>query len=95
VGKLLRRAQRQPAGVLIITGPDGRAENMDTVQCAHCGAHWVPEPGSGRERGWCFKHAGPLCGAAQCFTTCASQEQLIERIEAAARMAANLRLLRD
>jgi len=89
---LLRLVQRQAAGAIILSG-DGPELVMDTIACAHCGGHWVPEPGSGRRRGWCFRHAGPLCGARQCFEVCASQEELIERIERAARWDANLRAI--
>jgi len=93
MGNVLLLAQRSPAGNVTLIGPDGRKDSRDTVQCAHCGGHWVPEPGSGRRRGWCFRHAGPLCGARRCFEVCASQEELCERIERAARMDANLRAI--
>lgn len=38
------------------------------LRCVHCGAFWTPAPGSGRERGWCVLHNGPLCGATRCRT---------------------------
>lgn len=34
----------------------------DTLQCVHCGSHWIPMKGSGRVRGFCTKCNGPVCG---------------------------------
>lgn len=91
---LLRLAQRQPAGVILISTPDGKVRDMDTVRCAHCGTHWVPEPGSGRERGWCFRCAALTCGREPCETTCQTVEQWCERIERYARIEANIAAIR-
>ena len=49
---------RKAGGVILIDG----VCVADTVQCVHCGAHWIPVKGSGHVRGWCFKCAGPFCG---------------------------------
>lgn len=69
------------AGYAIVTGPDGTRE-ADTLQCGHCGGHWVVSPGSGRLRGVCrICHkvtCGPNCIAG---TACIPQELLCENIE--------------
>lgn len=50
----------------------------DTLQCAHCGMHWVTKPGSGKERGWCMRCHAPLCGKAPCFEDCLPYEARID-----------------
>ena len=72
---------RKPAGTLVITPEFGPTVERQTMQCKHCGRHWVVEPGSGRSRGWCFNCAGPTCGAERCEKVCEAQEKMIERIE--------------
>lgn len=37
-----------------------------TVQCCHCGGHFVMEPGSGRTRGFCLKCMRLTCGHPDC-----------------------------
>lgn len=83
---------RRPAGAFIWMGPEGET-NRDTVACVHCRAHWMVDPGSGRERGYCLKCAGPTCGSPDCYE-CVPYEAMIEQIEAQARMEANLRAIR-
>ena len=61
---------RQPAGHIIVVGPEGPPVSYDTLQCVHCQAHWIIQPGSGRKRGWCLKCMGPLCGKADCMARC-------------------------
>ena len=56
----------RPKGTLIITDWDGCVEEHDTLQCCHCGAHWVVSPGSGRRRGWCMKCGDVTCGEQRC-----------------------------
>lgn len=51
-------AIHRPAGAILV---DGR-QVADTLQCVHCGGHWVPQKGSGRVRGWCTRCQGPVCG---------------------------------
>ena len=34
----------------------------DTVQCGHCGQHWVPVKGSGTIRGFCCRCMKRTCG---------------------------------
>lgn len=48
---------------------DGK-EIAATIQCVHCGCHWIPVQGSGRRRGFCMICNGPLCGAQRCIETC-------------------------
>ena len=57
---------RRPAGYVTIVG-DGPVIERDTLQCVHCGFHWMVIPGSGRRRGWCMKCNGPSCGAEECM----------------------------
>lgn len=59
-------AVRRPAGYIRIDG-DGPVVEHDTMQCVHCGAHWIVVPGSGRTRGWCMRCNGPHCGGQACW----------------------------
>jgi hypothetical protein len=52
------KPERRAGGVIIVDG----ICVADTVQCVHCGRHWVAVKGSGKVRGWCFKCNGPFCG---------------------------------
>jgi len=61
---------RGDAGQVTIVRPDGPTVQRDTCQCQHCMRHWVVEPGSGKQRGWCVKCNGPLCGAPKCMKEC-------------------------
>ena len=38
----------------------------ETKVCCHCSKHWVPEPGSGKIRGFCVKCNGHVCGGPEC-----------------------------
>ena len=81
----LQRAQRKAAGAAIIFDPEvnsGNEQNHDTLRCPHCGGHFVPEPGSGRRRGWCFKCQALLCATAECNDTCDPIEAKLDRWEA-------------
>ena len=92
MGNPLFLTPRHAAGAFIWVNPEGEV-NRDTVACVHCHAHWVIEPGSGRERGYCMNCSGPTCGGARC-AACIPYEKQIETIERAARMDANLRAIR-
>lgn len=87
---------RRPMGTVIITDPTATQFTVerDTLMCMHCQGHWVVEPGSGRERGWCNSCRGPLCGLEACITICVYWEDMIEQIEDNARRDANLAQLR-
>lgn len=52
----------RPRGLTIETGPDIQIIERDTVQCVHCGAHWQVNPYSAKNRGYCAKCNGPICG---------------------------------
>lgn len=70
---------RRPDGYIRAEGPHGRQE-VDTVQCVHCGFVWEFMPGSGRQRGFCMKCKGMTCGAKECME-CIPLEARIEHIE--------------
>lgn len=71
---------RKANGWLFGFHSDGKTTEHDTVQCVHCGCHWVVKPGSGTERGWCTSCHGPHCGSRQCFT-CKPLEKWLEEVE--------------
>ena len=54
------------AGYAVHSDPEGPSIEGDTIQCAHCGKHWIFSPGSGRERGWCTKCYSFTCGEKKC-----------------------------
>lgn len=60
-------------GAVIIGGE----HKADTLQCVHCGCHWLPKPGSGTVRGWCSSCKGPVCGKEPC-NTCIPFEASLE-----------------
>ncbi len=71
-------ATRKGRGIII--DPDEPHEiHMDTIQCVHCGGHWIPVNGSGKVRGFCTKCNGPFCGPA--CAECIPAEQFIELLE--------------
>lgn len=71
--------RRRPDGYVVTSGPNGRQE-IDTVQCVHCGYVWEFIPGSGRGRGFCLKCNGMTCGAETC-NVCIPLEARIEHLE--------------
>lgn len=72
----------QHAGVFITMPLDSdRVVTQDTVQCVHCGGHWIWQPGSGRRRGFCMRCNGFTCGAERC-NACVPLEQWLENVEA-------------
>lgn len=76
------RLNKTEAGLITVSDPgaDRPIAEAKTLQCAHCGGHWVPRPGSGRVRGWCQNCQGPVCGPG--CAACVPEEQLLENIEA-------------
>ncbi len=72
----------RPAGWIAVTPEFGRVKEYDTLQCVHCGGHWVVVPGSGRKRGFCLKCCGPVCGP-RCLE-CRPAEAQLEAVERAA-----------
>jgi hypothetical protein len=69
------------AGLIIISDPgaDKPLCEVATLQCVHCGKHWVPRPGSGITRGTCLNCMGPICGP-DC-ATCVPTEVMLENME--------------
>jgi len=55
---------RNGKGAIVANG----AHVADTLQCVHCGCHWIPVTGSGQKRGWCTACVGPCCGKEGCMT---------------------------
>lgn len=65
---------RKPAGYILIVSPDAPRFEADTLQCVHCGKHWMVVRGSGIRRGFCTKCGGVTCGAHRCETQCEPEE---------------------
>lgn len=80
------------AGYTVITSPDHKPIERDTLQCVHCMKHWFTEPGSGIQRGWCPLCAGPHCGGPNCWS-CVPFMKKIEEQERRQRLAAAMRLV--
>lgn len=75
---------KRPDGYIAISYEDGHVVERDTLQCVHCGAHFIVEPGSGRRRGFCLKCGGPTCGRPGC-DSCTPFEKKLEALEEGAR----------
>lgn len=84
----------QTAGYTTLAGPDAGMTEGVTLQCAHCGMHWQAQPGSGRQRGWCFKCAAPSCGKRVCESECVPQEKWLEIWEGSRKLDAALERIR-
>lgn len=73
----LRRTEH---GLIVVSDVSSdKCFTAKTHQCVHCGAHWIPKPGSGTIRGWCGNCAGFVCGP-RC-KECVPVEQYLENIE--------------
>lgn len=70
------------AGRIVVADPgaDKALLEAGTVQCVHCGGHFVRRPGSGTVRGFCMNCNGFVCGPG--CEACVPTEQLLENIEA-------------
>jgi hypothetical protein len=55
----------RPHGALL---DDAGREFADLLQCCHCQYTWRLQPGSGRLRGFCYRHMAVTCGRAECMT---------------------------
>jgi hypothetical protein len=71
----------EPSGTYHAFGGDEAEKVVDTVQCVHCGRHWLWEPGSGKQRGFCLGCNGITCGSKKC-DVCVPMEQQLENMEA-------------
>lgn len=60
------RFERKPHGVIFL---DGR-EVAHTLQCPHCGGHFVSYRGSGQRRSFCVRCHAVTCGQAACVKVC-------------------------
>lgn len=69
----------RPSGTLHVFDCDGPEQTFDTVQCCHCGRHWVYTPGSGRKRGFCLKCHAITCGSQKCDSCIPIEQQLENR----------------
>ena len=69
------------SGYLLVMDPGSDKPILEaaTLQCVHCGGHWVPRPGSRRVRGFCTNCHGPICGPG--CQQCVPAEQLLENLE--------------
>ena len=54
--------ERHPHGVIFVNGQ----EVAHTLQCPHCGAHFVSRKGSGARRTFCLKCMAVTCGHPAC-----------------------------
>lgn len=70
-------ALRRPSGGIIV---DGR-HVADTVQCVHCGGHFVMRKGSGITRGWCRNCQGMVCGPS--CAACVPLERKLDALDGA------------
>lgn len=57
-----RRNSKQSGGVVI-----GGKHVGYTIQCVHCGGHFISRPGSGKKRGYCLACDGITCGKPPCM----------------------------
>jgi hypothetical protein len=77
---------RTPDGVLITTPDDGSRESQnDTVQCCHCGRHWVVDrlfrDAIQGKAGFCTRCNHITCPGELCNYECVPQEQMLENME--------------
>ena len=68
--------ERSPHGVIVIDGQ----EVASTLQCPHCGQHFVSSKGSGATRSFCMVCKGVTCGGQDCLNHETWQAKL-ERME--------------
>ena len=83
---ILRYNPRRPRGSLRSYDGEGPDKETETLSCVHCQMFWEIEPGSGKERGWCWRCSGPICGKPVCMARCVPWEKAIEITEARQRL---------
>ena len=54
--------ERKPHGIIIVDGK----EVATTLQCPHCGGHFVSRKGSGHRRTFCMNCMAVTCGNRDC-----------------------------
>ena len=72
-------------GYAVTTGLWGEVEEYDTFTCPHCNGVCVIRPGSGTQRGYCFRCNLPTCGREHCIS-CIPFERKMEEMEARYRL---------
>jgi hypothetical protein len=82
---VLVRSVRRPAGYVETTDPVAGNQGGETLMCVHCQKHWIVQPGSGMQRGFCLNCDGPTCGKQHCEEHCVPFEKAIEQAEARGR----------
>lgn len=65
----------KPSGSVVVDGK----EVAYTLQCQHCGAHFVYRKSRGRFM--CTKCSGDVCGAAKCVNECRPLERALDLYE--------------
>lgn len=66
--------EHKPKGHIFIDGK----EVGHTLQCVHCGAHFLSIRGSGKKRGWCMLCNGVTCSRKKCLLDCVPFEKQLE-----------------
>jgi len=64
---------------IIDPGSDKPLAEVKTVKCVHCGGQFQFGPGYTKDRGWCGRCNGPICGAG-CLE-CVPEEAMLEIME--------------
>lgn len=54
--------ESRPHGIILVNGK----EVASTLQCPHCGGHFVSRKGSGHRRTFCFGCKAVTCGDPRC-----------------------------
>lgn len=72
--RVINRFEPRAHGAIVV---DGR-EIGSTLQCCHCGGHFVSVKGSGARRGYCLRCGGVTCGSPACDTCKPHEVQLLE-----------------
>lgn len=77
----MSKQNRTEFGRIVISDPgaDRPLLEVGTLQCCHCGKHWVPRPGSGTVRGFCRNCMAPVCGPG--CKECVPLEQMLDNLE--------------
>ena len=69
--------ERKPDGVFLI---DGKEAGF-TMQCPHCGGHFLSVRGSGAKRSFCMGCNKVTCGQKRCVERCVPLERWLEAVE--------------
>ena len=79
----------QENGQMSFTSADG-IEEYSTLMCVHCQFHMRVRIGSGKDRGFCMRCMGVLCGKKRCLEHCEPFARAIERMEGRLSLAAKM-----